>query len=93
MAFVSIKWLINYVDGEFQRVDPERLREVTDSACYRGHQIFVKPGNKVAKTQTCFTWGGCVLLAHPSEETMNAQYRRLEREGGMVCGRGGGGHR
>lgn len=71
-----LKWLINYTEGKMLSVNAATMRSITEDASYRGHQIFIQPGAAVKKTQNCFTWGGCVLLANKSEEDMKAIYDR-----------------
>lgn len=65
---------MNYREGTFTGVDQEGLHTITSDASYRGHQIFIHRGNIVKKTQNCFTWGGCVLLANRDEDAMDNIY-------------------
>jgi hypothetical protein len=41
-----------------------------------GHQFFVSEGDEVKPTTNCFTWMGCILLVHESEEHINRDYYR-----------------
>lgn len=76
LAHCSLKWLVNYREGTFTGVDEAGLQTILTDPSYRGHQIFIHPGNQVKKTQNCFTWGGCVLLANRDEAAMEAIYNK-----------------
>lgn len=76
MAHCSLKWLVNYLEGTFTGVDKESMQMITSDPSYRGHQIFIQPGNFIKKTQNCFTWGGCVLLVNRDEDALMAIYNK-----------------
>ena len=73
---MALKWLVNYTTGTFSHIDEGIMHAINTDPSHRGHQIFFQPGAKVVPTQNCFTWGGCVLLAHKDEEAMNSFYFR-----------------
>ena len=75
-GFCNLKWLISYTEGTCRGVNPAALDAIKGDPSYRGHQIFFQPGAKVRKTQNCFTWGGCVLLANRSEQAINSIYEK-----------------
>jgi hypothetical protein len=70
-----MKWLINYKEGLFEKIDESSLHQITNSlSSYKGHQIFFAVGKEVIKTQNCFSWGGCVLLVNALENTYYSDY-------------------
>ena len=73
-----IKYLLFHRGGALARVNPAALAEICAMASYRGHEVFVKDGSTVAPTIDCFTWGGAVKMANPSEAAMQADYARIE---------------
>lgn len=75
-AYCALKWLVSYTEGTLRSVNEATLQSIKNDPSYRGHQIFFQPGGAVKKTQNCFTWGGCVLLANKSEEVLNTVYSR-----------------
>ena len=75
-AFGCLKWLISFNEGTLKGHSPEAMHEMCTMSSYRGHQFFREKGEHVQKTQTCFTWAGCVKLANASEQVMEIEYKR-----------------
>jgi hypothetical protein len=62
--------------GILKEYDPEIVKEIKESSCYRGHQFFVSPGEKIRLTQNCFTWGGSITMCNTSSEEIENYYSR-----------------
>ena len=75
-AYGCTKWLVNYRSGRFLGINERDMRLIRSSDAYRGNQIFLQTGSEVVKTQNCFSWGGCVLMAHTSEQEVQRLYDR-----------------
>ena len=77
LAYGAAKWLIvSHKEGIFRGVDPAAIAEICAMESYRSHQIFVEVDGPIKKTQTCFTWGGAVIMAHKNEAALNRDYQR-----------------
>ena len=74
--FGALKFIVSYQDGKLVRYNENFIKEITSLESYRGHQLFVKPGGKLRKTENCFTWGGCVQLVHIDEDQLERDYAR-----------------
>ena len=77
-SFGCIKWLVNFQEGLFRKVQEEEMKTVKNLRSYRNHQIFFVQNRVVIKTQNCFTWGGCVAMVNPSKEELEKDYSLLE---------------
>ena len=77
MKFGGLKWLVTYEDGVLVGYNEAHLQEIINMESYRGHQLFVKPGGMLRKTQNCFTWGGCVKLVHVDQAQLQRDYYRF----------------
>jgi hypothetical protein len=80
-----LKWLICYENGTLRSANARTMQAITSDPSYRGHQLFIQPGGAVRKTQNCFTWGGCVLLANRSEADINEYYERCVSQCSLQC--------
>jgi biotin carboxylase len=70
------KWLISYQTGTLKCIRPEAVSEIQALRSYRGHQFFVKEGQRIRKTQNCFSWAGLVMLCDESRSQMEADMKR-----------------
>ena len=76
LKYGALKFLISYHEGKLKRYNEHFIKEIESLESYRGHQVFVKPGARLKKTQNCFTWGGCVQLVHEDEDQLERDYSR-----------------
>lgn len=72
----DLKWLVSYKAGTLRKINEGALAEIMALSSYRGHQFFVKPGQKVKKTLNYFTFPGCITLCNEDEETLNNDFKR-----------------
>ena len=63
-------------EGPFKEYNAADVTEIAAFESYRGHQFFVAPGTHINKTRNCFTWVGCVRLAHENEEALKRDMLR-----------------
>ena len=63
--------------GTLRMVNPKYLTEIEGMSSYAGMEIFVSPGDVIKKTVDCFTFVGNVVLLHPIEAVLMADYSRI----------------
>lgn len=73
----SLKYIvIQSKKGMLQAINEKYVKEIQGMASYTGHQWYVKPGDVIAPTTDCFTFGGCVQLSHEDDTVLQRDYRR-----------------
>ena len=77
-AEARLKYLLVHRVGTLAAVSGEALAEVGAMASYRGHEVFVVPGQALTPTIDCFSWAGVVKLAHADPAVVEADYARIE---------------
>jgi hypothetical protein len=82
VAAGRIKFLLFHRSGflnENEAAFETALATIKGLESYRAHELFVKPGQEVIPTVDCFSWGGVVKLANPSDEKLFEDYNVIEQ--------------
>ena len=74
-----LKYLLVHQTGTLQGVDADALKTITQLPSYQGHEIFLTIGKPVIPTQNCFSWGGVVKMANPTDDGLQHDYDIIER--------------
>jgi hypothetical protein len=73
----TLKYLvIQSAKGILTDISEQYVDEIRSMASYSGHQWYVKPGEPIAPTTDCFTFGGCVQLGHEDAGVLQRDYSR-----------------